>query len=264
MDSFLRFKKNVHSQNGEDGIIEEIFNRLNIRSGNFIEFGAWDGKHLSNCYKLVKEGWSGIFIEGDNSKYKDLNANMTMKNITCLNAYVGYTDTDSLDTLIDHSSHFNKSFDFVSIDVDGLDYFIFDKFHRYLPKVICIEVSSGHCPLFADVLPKHVAEHNVGQSLTVMCKKGAEKGYFPLCYNGNLILIQDTYKSSFEAFLKPIEELYVDFLEHIVKPDIELARYLYDLYCIPTKHQRQFNQFRYVFADNMFMTNYLSRLLKTN
>ena len=43
--SILNKKKNIFSQNGEDGIIEYIFDKLNIsENGTFIEFGAWDGK----------------------------------------------------------------------------------------------------------------------------------------------------------------------------------------------------------------------------
>ncbi|CAN0123266.1 unnamed protein product [Heterosigma akashiwo] len=36
-----------------------------------VEFGAWDGKHLSNTWSLINEhGWSSVQIEGDpeNSK----------------------------------------------------------------------------------------------------------------------------------------------------------------------------------------------------
>ena len=43
-----QYEQNVYSQNGEDGIIGEIVKRLSIEEGYFIEFGAWDGKHLSN------------------------------------------------------------------------------------------------------------------------------------------------------------------------------------------------------------------------
>ena len=38
------YKKNVYSQNGEDGIIEEILKRFNITSGWVCEFGAWKWK----------------------------------------------------------------------------------------------------------------------------------------------------------------------------------------------------------------------------
>jgi len=68
---YNRYAKDVHSQNGEDGIIEEILKRLNINNGWVCEFGAWDGIHLSNTFNLVKKGFNAVFIEGDFKKYKD-------------------------------------------------------------------------------------------------------------------------------------------------------------------------------------------------
>jgi len=50
---YKTYAKNVHSQNGEDGIIEEILKRLDIKNGYVCEFGAWDGIHLSNTFNLV-------------------------------------------------------------------------------------------------------------------------------------------------------------------------------------------------------------------
>ena len=50
----VSYKKNIFSQNGEDGIIEEIFKRLNdVSDKKCCEFGAWDGKHLSNTCNLI-------------------------------------------------------------------------------------------------------------------------------------------------------------------------------------------------------------------
>lgn len=62
-DSLLKYGKNIHSQAGQDGIIEKIFKTLGVKNGNFVEFGAVDGILLSNCRKLYEEGWSGVFIE---------------------------------------------------------------------------------------------------------------------------------------------------------------------------------------------------------
>lgn len=72
MPNLQSFRRNVHSQNGEDGVIQEICHRLDIRQGIFVEFGAWDGKYLSNTFRLLQDGWSGVYIQGDNAKYVDL------------------------------------------------------------------------------------------------------------------------------------------------------------------------------------------------
>ena len=58
---FNDFKKNVYSQNGEDGILEEILKKLDLRKNGWCcEFGAWDGKRGSNTFNLVKN-YSSIY-----------------------------------------------------------------------------------------------------------------------------------------------------------------------------------------------------------
>ena len=48
---FNKFKKNIYSLDGEDGIIEEILSRLDDKlDKTCCEFGAWNGIYLSNCY----------------------------------------------------------------------------------------------------------------------------------------------------------------------------------------------------------------------
>ena len=69
---YNKYKKDIYSQNGEDGIIEELLKRLDINSGWVCEFGAWDGIHLSNTYNLVKQNFNAVYIEGDKEKYTDL------------------------------------------------------------------------------------------------------------------------------------------------------------------------------------------------
>jgi len=54
----------VSSQADEDGIIEEIFKRLNIECGAFCEIGVQNGLECNSLY-LVHKGWRGTWVEGD-------------------------------------------------------------------------------------------------------------------------------------------------------------------------------------------------------
>ena len=68
------FKKDVYSQFGEDGIIEELINRLGKKK-NFqcCEFGAWNGEFLSNTCNLIrKKNYKAILSEPDKKNLESL------------------------------------------------------------------------------------------------------------------------------------------------------------------------------------------------
>ena len=243
----LSYKHNINTQNGEDGVIGFIFDHLGIDSGRFIEFGAWDGRHFSNCLHLLDRGWSGMYIEGDEQKYGDLVSGFgDNPRVTCVHRYVGFGEDDGLDSIIEASGLGGQEFDFVSIDVDGLDYHILKAFTRHTPKVICIEVNSGHSPTYPHEIPVEIAKNNVGQSLQVMCDLASERGYFPLCYTGNLFLVRDEYAEVFKDYIKPIESLYLDFLSHLSDSDL---LYLHDLFV----RRGEFNGFKF---ENPVLASY--------
>ena len=221
----LRFRKNVYSQNGEDGIIQEICQRLDIKYGTFIEFGAWDGIHLSNCRNLVDQHWSGIFIESDPQKFKDLQRNYkNHTDIDLIQSLVDHKGPNTLDNLIETKSS-KRSFDLISIDVDGLDFFIFDAMKKYLPKIIVIEVQSFLSPSQTESIPLSIAANNVGQPLSVMVDLAKSKGQIPVAYNGNLFLVQKEYASRFEDVPKDTISLQNEYLESF-KNDHNLMQYM--------------------------------------
>jgi hypothetical protein len=67
-----RYGFKVYSQCDEDGIIQEIFNRIGLKSSIFIEFGVGNGLE-NNTLKLLLEGWSGLWIEGNESHVRQIN-----------------------------------------------------------------------------------------------------------------------------------------------------------------------------------------------
>ena len=130
----------VYSQFGEDGLLEAILAQLPDKNHWCVEFGAWDGRHLSNTRRLIEQcGYHAVLIEGDQQKYADLcHHTASQPGVTPLQAYVGFTRADSLDTLLaDTDVPFD--FDVLSIDIDGNDYHVFQAIERYRPKVVVIE-----------------------------------------------------------------------------------------------------------------------------
>ncbi|MGB6797821.1 MAG: hypothetical protein WBE48_14975, partial [Xanthobacteraceae bacterium] len=49
-DALKKLERNVYSQNGEDGVVEWVFSKIRPRHRICVEFGAWDGRNLSNTF----------------------------------------------------------------------------------------------------------------------------------------------------------------------------------------------------------------------
>ncbi|MDA9009202.1 FkbM family methyltransferase [Alphaproteobacteria bacterium] len=104
-----------------------------------VEFGAWDGIHLSNTCNLIKNrGYSAVLIEGDSNKHLTLCDNFPEDNIVKICAFVTFEGSSTLDAILSRTE-IPRNFDFLSIDIDGCDYFILDSLIEFRPKIVCIE-----------------------------------------------------------------------------------------------------------------------------
>jgi hypothetical protein len=141
MSDFLSYQKNITSQWGEDGVIEEIFNRIGTQSKFCIEFGAWDGKHLSNTWDLWhNKGWSALLIEQNKETYYKLTDSLKeFPKAKAVNRFVRATGKDSLDQILPKYVDTNAGIDLLSIDIDSDDYYIFEGLKNFRPRVIVIE-----------------------------------------------------------------------------------------------------------------------------
>lgn len=140
MTNLFQYAKNITSQYGEDGIIEEIFRRIGTANKICVEFGAWDGKYLSNTWNLwYNLGWQGVLIEGDKKKFNELkNRYGSNNNLKLINAYVGLSEDNLLDNLL-AKIEVPSEFDLLSIDIDGDEYHVFNSLNNYHPRVVIIE-----------------------------------------------------------------------------------------------------------------------------
>lgn len=217
----LENRDNIYSDNGEDGILKCIMEKLGIECGTCCEFGAWDGKYCSNTFNLVKEkNWKALYIEGDEEKYKDLL--VTQKEyptITPVCAFVSGTNLDSL--ILDNG--FPEDLDLLSIDVDSIDYEIWKGLEKVRPKIVIIEPCNS-TPLWE----KSTHYEGRGASPFLIKQLAKEKGYRFLCTTGNLFFIRDdihTIESEddveFPWWLDESYKGYIkDICKHVDKEDI--------------------------------------------
>lgn len=135
----------VYSQGDEDGIIEEIFKRIGIEKGTFLEIGVENGLECNSLY-LIHKGWRGYWIEGNAAQKSAIEGKFS--------SLVANKRLDVIFSLV-HPNNFAEIYqllnfkgadpDFVSIDIDGNDIYLLEKL-PCRPKVICIEYNSKFRP----------------------------------------------------------------------------------------------------------------------
>ena len=122
-------ERKVFSQNGEDGIIETIFECLGTTNRYFVEIGCEDGSEC-NTRLLSDRGWEGVRIDGNNHRpEKSIHQSfVTLENI--------------VDTL--RRLNVPREFDFLSIDIDGNDFYVWNAIAReFKPRIVCIEFNAS-------------------------------------------------------------------------------------------------------------------------
>lgn len=200
MKPLFKYRKSVFSQHGEDGIIEEILNRLKISSSSecwAVDVGAWDGKHLSNCFSLIQQGWRGVFIEGDQAKFNDLLETVKQHpQIVPIHAYVDQYNTqpNSLDNLFS-KTNLPNDFELLSIDIDSYDSDVWETLENYSAKIVVIETNSNPGPKekWRHITPP-AGEISRGTTYASMLEVGDKKGYTLVAYTGNCIFVRNDLK----------------------------------------------------------------------
>ena len=121
------FYKKVYSQNGEDGVIEKIFEEIGFKSKISLETGA-NWKECNSRYLIEKYGFNGYLID---CLFKE---NIEDKNATFIKEWI---TRENINQII--SKYVCGEIDFLSIDVDGVDLHILNEIDVINPRLICIE-----------------------------------------------------------------------------------------------------------------------------
>lgn len=139
--SLMPYQTQVYSQNGEDGIIAEIFARIGRRDGFFVEIGVEDGTQCNTRF-LLESGWRGVWIEADagnatkaQSKFGDY---VRQERLLIVNSQASVVN---LNTMMSRAGVPTR-FDFLSIDVDQNTSHLWQAL-SYGSRVACIEYNAN-------------------------------------------------------------------------------------------------------------------------
>lgn len=166
-----------YSQEGEDMILRRLFEKQ--QTGFYVDVGAHHPKRFSNTYFFYKQGWNGINIDAmpnsmksfEKFRPRDINIEKPISdkkqvltyyafNEPALNGfskelseerdgkgnyYIEFTkdiETSTLEEVLKDNLPKDQEIDFLSVDVEGLDFMVLksNDFEKYKPKVILIEI----------------------------------------------------------------------------------------------------------------------------
>jgi hypothetical protein len=182
--SLINYESKVFSQNGEDGILQEIFRRIGEGDKFSVEFGIGDGTECCTRNLLVNRGWAGLLIEGSwQCAGEALSLYRQFDKVGVRQSYI--TVENILDIFRDNGVP--QSPDLLVVDIDGNDYWILDRIlSAYRPRVIVCEYSARWTPKTDWVMPydpDHVWDGSsyFGASLTSLYGLGEEHGYTLIC-----------------------------------------------------------------------------------
>jgi hypothetical protein len=138
----INYEEQIFSQNGEDGIVAEIFNRIGVTNKIFVELGVGDGLENNTVYLLLKN-WSGYWIEG-NKHYvrkikKGFSRLINSKKMIVKNNFI---KKETINHTLKEMGVPDK-FDLLSIDIDGNDYWILESMRPFKPRLIIVEYNAS-------------------------------------------------------------------------------------------------------------------------
>lgn len=171
----------VYSQNDEDGIIEEIFNRIGATNKVFIEFGVQDGIESNGHYLLLK-GWKGLWIECDDESYRRIMTKFeSVIKAGKLKVAYDFITRDNINRIFEEHNVVGE-IDLLSIDIDGNDYHVWKAIQAVRPRVVVIEYNAKMPPSCEWVMP-YCEQHmwdggdKHGASLLALAGLAREKDY---------------------------------------------------------------------------------------
>jgi len=130
----------VFSQWGEDGILQFLTRELAIDSRSFIEFGVEDFFE-SNCrFLLMKDHWQGFVIDGSPRNIQRLEESYFYWRYP-LQAQAAFITKENVASLLDESG-FGKRVGILSVDVDGVDYYLLEALSEWHASIVVVEYNA--------------------------------------------------------------------------------------------------------------------------
>lgn len=130
----------VYSQWGEDGLLQKILQLGNIRDEFFVEIGVEDYSEANTRLLLELNYWRGAVVDANRSKVDMLMRNPIVwrHSLGVINSFI---TRENCREVVDRACN-GRRIGLLSIDIDGVDYFILEQLVSLRPSVIVCEYNA--------------------------------------------------------------------------------------------------------------------------
>lgn len=189
LPSFEDVEYRAYSQSGEDGILWFLFSVLGTTNHRSVELCAGDGIECNSANLIVHDAFDALLVDGDaklvdrGRRYYAVCPETRRLPPKFLHAWV---TRDGVDQLVSQAG-FAGDIDLLSVDLDGVDWWIWKALTVVQPRVVVLEynnrwseehsVTVPYRDDFATADPGPLGAGWFGASLPAFVKLGRDKGY---------------------------------------------------------------------------------------
>ena len=201
----------AYSQFGEDGIIQWLIARVPIVNKNFVEFGVEDYRESNTRFLLEHDGWSGLIIDAGNAHTRFVqDSGLAWRGV--IETQSAFVTAENINDLLSDQP---VDTGLMSVDVDGMDYWILSAISVIRPRIVVCEYNS----LFGPVAPVSVpylatfdratAHHSTlyfGASISALAHWASQHGYRLVgstTQGVNAFMVRDDIAGDLPAFSGP-------------------------------------------------------------
>jgi len=175
----------VYSQNDEDGLLVYLFALIGTNSRTCIDIGGGNPYGSNTTNLIVNMGWTGLLIDAGKNietsrQFFASNRDTFIYPPRIVNCWV---TAENINGIIEQNG-FNGEVDLLSIDLDGVDYWIWKNLEVIKPRVVVVEYSNFWGPDRAVTVPYRPDFNRFdthpdfcSASLAAYVKLGRQKGY---------------------------------------------------------------------------------------
>lgn len=149
----------LNSQNGEDGILYFIFRCIGVTNRRCIEICAGNGKECNTANLILKHNFKGLLFDGNlknvskgKNYFRLKERESSFGSVNFIHAWI----TKKNITNLIKNNNFNGEIDLLSLDIDGVDYWILKQLlddKTINPRVIILEYQDIIGPELAITVP---------------------------------------------------------------------------------------------------------------